>query len=87
MTDNERDELLIRLDERMRTLTSQLPTFVSCDRVDALEDRVDYTYNKIADHVKDHEALAVNRNLIAGSYMTGVAAIAAALVAIFRKGG
>lgn len=85
MTDSNRDILLARIDERVTALYDERSKYATCERVDAVADRADHAYNKIADHIKGHESMAVNRNLIVGSYVSGIAALGAALVAIFKK--
>ena len=88
----DRDVLLARIDERVEMILKALPTYATCERVDAVMDKAQHAYakaasvhNEVQDHVKTHEAMSVNRNLIAGSYIGGVAALGAALVAIFKK--
>lgn len=94
MTDGDRDILLARIDERVTTLYDERSKYATYERVDAIEDKAEHAYAKAAsvhteiqDHVKNHEAMAINRNLILGSYLGGVGAIVAALIALFRKGG
>ena len=92
MTDQELGMMLGEINERTKSIVSQLATHATCERVDAVEDKAEHAYAKAAsvhtevqDHIKDHESMSVNRNLIAGSYIGGVAALGAALVAIFKK--
>lgn len=94
MTDGDRDILLARIDERVTTLYNEREKYASCERVDAIEDKAEHAYAKAAfvhtevqDHVKNHEAMAVNRNLIAGSYIGGIASLAVAMWSIFSKKG
>jgi hypothetical protein len=73
-------------------ILKSLDNFASCERVDAVADKAEHAYakaasvhNEVQEHVKSHESMSVNRNLIAGSYIGGLAALGAALVAIFKK--
>ena len=74
MTDGDRDILLARIDERVTTLYDERSKYATYERVDAIEDKAEHAYAKAAsvhteiqDHVKNHEAMAINRNLILGS--------------------
>jgi hypothetical protein len=94
MANEEPDVLLARIDERVNMILEALPKLATCERVDAVEDKAEHAYAKAAsvhtevtEHVKNHESMAVNRNLIAGSYIGGLAALAGVLYALFRKGG
>jgi len=82
--------LLARIDERVDQILKTLPTLATCERVNAVEDKAEHAYAKAAsvhtevvDHVKTHESLSVNRNLIIGSYLGGFGALAAAFYSIF----
>ena len=88
----DQDVLLARIDERVEMILKALPTYATCERVDAVMDKAQHAYAKAASvhdeitkHTDSHEAMAVNRNLIVGSYIGGIAALGAALVAIFKK--
>ena len=91
MTDQQ-SQMLVETNTMVKMIYDQLPKLATCERVDAVEDKAEHAYakaasvhNEVQDHVKTHEAMSVNRNLIAGSYIGGVAALGAALVAIFKK--
>jgi hypothetical protein len=86
--------LIARIDERVSMILEALPKLATVERVNAVADKAEHAYAKAAsvhtevtEHVKNHESMAVNRNLILGSYLGGVGAIVAALIALFRKGG
>ena len=88
----DRDVLLARIDERVEMILKALPTYATCERVDAVMDKAQHAYAKAASvhdeitkHTDNHKTMTVNRNLIVGSYIGGIAALGAALVAIFKK--
>ena len=92
MSGDELAVMLARIDERVDMILKALPNLATCERVDAVEDKAEHAYAKAASvhdeitkHTNSHEAMAVNRNLIVGSYIGGIAALGAALVAIFKK--
>jgi hypothetical protein len=89
---DQQSQMLVETNTMVKMIYYQLPKLATCERVDAVEDKAEHAYakaasvhNEVQDHVKTHEAMSVNRNLIAGSYIGGVAALGAALVAIFKK--
>ena len=88
----DRDVLLARIDERVEMILKALPTYATYERVDAVMDKAQHAYakaaavhNEIQEHVKTHDAMSVNKNLIAGSYISGLGALAAAAYAIFGR--
>ena len=85
MTDQELGMLLGEINERTKSIEKQITLCATIERVDAVKDRADQAYNKIDDHIKEHQSLSINRNLILGSYIGGIAAAGTALVAIFKK--
>lgn len=91
MTDQQ-SQMLVETNTMVKMIYDQLPKLATCERVDAVKDKAEHAYakaasvhNEVQDHIKTHKAMSVNRNLIAGSYIGGVAALGAALVAIFKK--
>jgi len=88
----EQARMLVETNTMVKMIYERLPSFASCERVDAVEDRADHAYAKAADvheelkeHVKTHESFSVNRNLIAGSYIAAFAGLATAIVGVFKK--
>ena len=94
MSGDEQAVMLARIDERVDMILKALPNLATCERVDAVEDKAEHAYAKAAsvhtevvEHVKDHESMSVNRNLIAGAYIGSLAGVGAFLWGIFHKGG
>jgi hypothetical protein len=90
----DRDVLLARIDERVEMILKALPTYATCERVDAVMDKAQHAYAKaasvhdeISKHMDNHQSMSVNRNLVIGSYLGGLGAIVAALYAIFSRKG
>lgn len=84
--------MLVETNTMVKMIYERLPSFASCERVDAVEDKAEHAYakaasvhNELTDHTKAHESMAVNRNLIAGSYIGGIAALAGVVYAIFGR--
>jgi len=84
MTD-EQATMLVETNTMVKMIYAQLPKLASTDRVDAIDERSLDNAARLAEHVKDHQNMMVNRNLIAGSYIAGFGALITALMAIFRK--
>jgi hypothetical protein len=86
--------VLAETNTMVKMIYDRLPSFATCERVDAVEEKAQHAYdkaasvhNEIAEHIKNHEAVSVNRNLILGSYLGSLAGIGALIMAIFKKGG
>jgi hypothetical protein len=77
-------EMLGRIDERTKTIVETIPTLATKERVDALAEKITITDGKIESHTKNHQDMAVNRNLIAGSYITGFAGVVGLFIALFK---
>jgi hypothetical protein len=77
--------MIARIDERTANMVKTMDTLATKERVDAVEAKAVAAQTAVDEHVKNHQSMNVNRNLIIGSYMTAGTGFLAALIAYFKK--
>lgn len=86
MTD-EQSKMLVETNTMVKMIYDRLPSYASCERVEAVAEKVDNASSVIHEHIRLHQSMTVNRNMIAGAYLSGLSALIGALYAIFAKKG
>jgi len=86
MTD-EQQKMLVETHTMVKLLYEDRVKYSTCERVDAVADKADHAYNKIADHIKDHRDNRTSSLALGGAYLAALPGIIHLAISAFKGGG